>query len=77
MQRKASTTLAQIVRGDTEAGHYDIAQLALFLSMKVRRDSKSVLEKNLHSYFPWTHLLEKLYLDNMEIINDSQRKLRT
>ena len=77
MQRRAGTTLAQIIRGDIEAGDYDIAQLALFLSMEVRRDSKSALVKNLHSYFRWTHLLEKLYLDNMETINDSQRKLRT
>ena len=69
--------LAQIIRGDTEAGDDDIAQLALFLSMEVRRDSKSALVKNLHNYFRWTHLLEKLYLDNMETINDSQRKLRT
>ena len=77
MQRRAGTMLAQIIRGDTEAGDYDIAQLALFLSMEVRRYSKSALVKNLHSYFRWTHLLEKLYLDNMDIIIDSEKKLRT
>ena len=49
----------------------------ILLSMEVGKDSKSVLVKNFTSYFPWTHLLEKLYLDNMETITDSQRKLRT
>lgn len=73
MQRRAGATLVQIIRGGTEAGDYAFAQLAFFSSMGVGRDSKSVLVKNLRSYFPWTHLLEKLYLDNMEIITDSQR----
>ena len=40
MQRRAGTTLAQIIRGDTEARDYDIAQLALFLSMEVKEGFK-------------------------------------